>query len=336
MGQRFRLFRSLFIVGLLSTLPTPILAQEGTVVRDRCAAIQLACSIGMQGHVCNCLTARKNAPAKCNLQLSSEELQRWERSCREQDAPPTLRDSQCHKFQDYARRKAEEMRKAREKWNGTEKDYLSFYDASKVSMEAVFDKIYYELPGEVRFSGSFNILVKVEKNSRLRHHPRIKLKMKPGSQSQIEDYLTLLSDLSAVATAGASAMLADAATVKSWLGYWADANSSTTMSFEKGVVEYRKMMRDRQRILDNYRVLINVLYCNDLVPKERELFNIRTKTLPKQRCAANVHNAIDGWLARPTTLRNEQSLERVETFCRKKKHLKSGKEKKKSSKKKKG
>lgn len=331
MGLRCRLFRSLSIVGLLSTLSTPLLTQQGAVVQDQCTAIQLGCSIGMKDHVCSCLTARKNAPAKCNLQLSSEELQQWERSCRTPDTSQSLGDSQCHEFQDYARRKAEEMRKTREKWNLFEKDYLAFYDASKVSMEAVFDKVYYELPNEFPLSGSLNILVKVEKNKRLRHHPRIKLKMKPGSQSQIEDYLTLMADLAGAATGGASILLADAATVKSWLGYWADAKSSTTYSFEKGVDHYRKMMRDRQRILDNYRVLINALYCKDLVPKERELFTIRTKTLPKQHCAANVHNTIDGWLARPTSLRNEPSLERVETFCRKKLLLKSGKKKKKTS-----
>jgi len=232
---------------------------------------------------------------------------------RHKPVPVTNNPGQCTKLERSARFKSEELRKTRARWDGIEDDYLAFYDASKVSMQADFDKVYYELPNLMPFSGSINSMVKVETNVRLRHMPSIKIKRVPDSLARFQAFLTIASDLSGLIP-GLS-LLAEADTVNDWLTFWADKKLEKEMPYDEGVAKFRQIMKERQVTLDNYRRFINQFFCKKLVKLEHEIFIMRKKTVPQSQCAPNVKEAMDGWLARHTVFNNEIRLQSMDKYC---------------------
>lgn len=294
----------MFLTGLLVPMP----AQAGDVavgVMNKCQALSLSCSI-MGG--CQCVKLK----TECNEDIAPELFEAWTKNCNDK-AKAVRPQGQCTELERTVRFKSEEMRKTRERWNGIEDDYLAFYDASKVSMQADFDKVYYELPNALPFSGSINMLVKVETNQRLRHMPSIKIKRTSGSLSKFQKFLTIAKDLSGLIPG--NSLLAEAATVSGWLTFWADKKLEKEMPYDEGVAKFREIMKERQVTLDNYRRFINQFFCKKLLKLEHDIFTMRTKTVPQSQCAPNVKAAMDGWLARHTAFNNETNLKSMDKYC---------------------
>lgn len=296
---------------LMSLVLPPAYAAQGAVVRvDRCTGLAIACSTMI---TCDCLEYQK----ECNGDLSSRTIANLKRKCKSKVKPVATQSqrNQCLDLELAVRKKSEALRSARARWKGIEKDYLSFYDSSKVTMQADFDKVYYEMPSSVPFSGSFNILIKVQTKQRLRHMPQIKLQITPGSLGDYQNFLTVVNDLSGLLGPSA-ALLSYSGVVKDWLGFWAGKTTVKNLFYDEGVAKYRGMMLKRQTILDNYRNYINQFFCKRIVRLEREVFTMRTSMVPKSGCPANVKSAMDGWLARHAAFNNPVYLGAIEKNCR--------------------
>jgi len=286
--------------------------QSGSAVTDKCRLFGfLSCNVR---NSCQCQALYEGCS---RIKVAPERIAAWKKDCAERGiaaaAPEPAGGNQCMQLQDTARLKSEELFQARTRWDAIEDEYLAFYDASKMYMQADFDKVYYELPAQIPFSGSLNVLVKVETNQRLRHMPSIKIRIVPEALGKFQDFLTVANDLSGVVP-GAS-LLSEAGTVSSWLGFWAGGKLEVELPYDEGVAKYRQLMSQRQTTLDNYRRFINLFFCKKLVKLEHEIYTLRTVTVPRSQCAANEKEAMDGWLARHTKFNNPVRLKSMDNYC---------------------
>lgn len=225
----------------------------------------------------------------------------------------------CTDLADKSQKMSEELFWLYEKWDGMEADYLSFYNASQVKLEASFDKTHYELPSVVPFSGSLNSQFKVQTNKALRHMPSVKMSITSDAMSEFNAFMTLSNDLKDIAGKFGlqSAWLDSALKVTGdWTGFWTAGATEVELPYDEGVAAYRKNMQERQVTLDNYRRYLNLYFCKAIVPTERDIFETRTKTISESKCSPSEVDAMEGWLTRHTSFRNEIQLGRVENYCR--------------------
>lgn len=229
--------------------------------------------------------------------------------------PSAAEQNDCQDLEKTVRLKADELEREYRKWEGIEKDYLEFYDASRYEMHATFDKAYYELPSPIPFSSSANLLFKVEKNIALRHMPLVKIQAPSEIFSVATNTITILSDLASLGGPASQAIGGDINTINAWFQHFGKSRLEKEFTYDEGVGFFRKLMIERQAVLDNYRRLINLYFCKKILPKERYLFVLRTEQIPASPCQNHVKSAMEGWAARPTRYRNEQQFSVIDGYC---------------------